>query len=54
VVGVYDQDAPPAGQLDRVARFSVAATLDGEGFADLRGTWTVAGAPAGEPVREAR
>ncbi len=54
VVGVYDQDAPPAGTLDRVARFSVAETLDGEGIADLRGTWTVAGAPAADPVREAR
>ena len=54
VVGVYDQDAPPAGTLDRLASFSVAATADGEGFADLRGTWTVAGAPAAEPVREAR
>ena len=54
VVGVYDQDAPPAGQLDRLVRFSVAETLDGEGFADLRGTWTVAGVPAGDPVWEAR
>ena len=54
VVGVYDQDAPPAGTLDRLASFSVAATSDGEGFADLRGTWTVAGARAPEAVREAR
>jgi ABC-type polysaccharide/polyol phosphate transport system ATPase subunit len=42
-VGAYDQDAPTSGFLDRVARFSVAQTLEGEGIADLRGTWTVAG-----------
>ncbi len=42
-VGAYDQDAPAGGLLDRVARFSVAETLDGEGVADLRGSWTVAG-----------
>jgi ABC-type polysaccharide/polyol phosphate transport system ATPase subunit len=42
-VGCFDQDAPPSGFLDRVARFSVAQTLEGEGVADLRGTWTVAG-----------
>ena len=54
VVGAYDQDAPPAGTLDRIVPFSVAETLDGEGFADLRGTWTVAGSPAGERVQEAR
>jgi ABC-type polysaccharide/polyol phosphate transport system ATPase subunit len=38
--GVLDQDAPPARVLDRVARFAVAAVADGEGVADLRGTWT--------------
>ena len=42
-VGAYDHDAPPSGFLDRVARFSVAHTLEGEGVADLRGAWTVAG-----------
>ena len=42
-VGVADHDAPPGGVLDRVARFSVPVTLEGEGIADLRGTWTVAG-----------
>jgi energy-coupling factor transporter ATP-binding protein EcfA2 len=42
-VGAYGQDAPSTGLLDRVVRFSVAPTLDGEGVADLRGTWTVAG-----------
>ena len=42
-VGGYDQDAPASGLLDRVARFSVAHTLDGEGVADLRGTWSLAG-----------
>jgi hypothetical protein len=43
-VGVYDQDAPGSGLLDRVARFTVADTLDGEGIADLRGSWSVRGA----------
>ncbi|HYH59409.1 MAG TPA: ABC transporter ATP-binding protein [Thermoleophilaceae bacterium] len=41
--GVGDQDPPFGGQLDRVARFSVAHVATGEGVADLRGTWTVAG-----------
>ena len=41
-VGAYDQDAPLRGFLDRVARFSVSQTLEGEGIADLRGSWTVA------------
>ena len=45
-VGAHDQDAPAGGLLDRVARFSVAETLEGEGVADLRGTWTVAGRAA--------
>ena len=38
-----DRDAPPAGSLDRLARFSVMRTLEAEGVADLRGAWTVAG-----------
>jgi ABC-type polysaccharide/polyol phosphate transport system ATPase subunit len=42
-VGAYDQDAPASGLLDRVARFSVAHSLDGEGVADLRGTWSLVG-----------
>jgi hypothetical protein len=42
-VGVADQDAPPAGSLDRLGRFSVVRTLEAEGIADLRGAWTVAG-----------
>jgi len=42
-VGAYDQDAPESGLLDRVARFSVAHSTDGEGVADLRGTWSLAG-----------
>jgi ABC-type polysaccharide/polyol phosphate transport system ATPase subunit len=46
-VGAYEQDAP-AGLLDRVAGFSVAQTHDGEGIADLRGTWTVAGRAGAE------
>jgi lipopolysaccharide transport system ATP-binding protein len=37
--GVHDQDAPQGRLLDRVARFSVAGVADGEGVADLRGTW---------------
>ncbi len=41
--GVLDQDAPQGRLLDRVARFSVAAVADGEGVADLRGTWTIEG-----------
>ena len=49
-VGVHDHDAPVGSLLDRVARFTVPETLEGEGTADLRGTWTVAGR-AGEPVR---
>jgi ABC-type polysaccharide/polyol phosphate transport system ATPase subunit len=40
--GVLDQDAPQGRLLDRVARFSVAAVSDGEGVADLRGTWDTA------------
>jgi hypothetical protein len=42
-VGVGDHDAPAGAALDRLARFSVPRTLEGEGIADLRGTWTVAG-----------
>jgi energy-coupling factor transporter ATP-binding protein EcfA2 len=42
-VGVHDHDAPAGSLLDRVARFTVPQTLEGEGIADLRGTWTVAG-----------
>ncbi len=34
-----DQDAPSV--MDRLARFSVAATGDGEGVVDLRGEWSV-------------
>src|SRR5688500_11934432 len=40
--GVLDQDAPQGRLLDRVGRFSVAQVSDGEGVADLRGTWQVA------------
>jgi ABC-type polysaccharide/polyol phosphate transport system ATPase subunit len=40
-VGALDQDAPAGVMLDRVARFSIAPTGDGEGTADLRGEWTV-------------
>jgi hypothetical protein len=43
VAGAYDQDAPAGGSLSRVARLSVAKTMDGEGIADLRGSWVVAG-----------
>ena len=48
VGGVLDQDAPQGHSLDRVARFSVASVSDGEGLADLRGTWTIAGTRAQE------
>ena len=40
--GVLDQDAPQGRLLDRVARFSVTRVADGEGVADLRGTWKAA------------
>ena len=49
-VGAYEHDAPAGGLLDRVAGLSVSSTLDGEGVADLRGTWTVAGRPAEHEV----
>jgi ABC-type polysaccharide/polyol phosphate transport system ATPase subunit len=39
--GVLDHDAPPGPMLDRLARFSVTHVSDGEGVADLRGSWTV-------------
>jgi ABC-type polysaccharide/polyol phosphate transport system ATPase subunit len=42
-VGAAGQDAPASGFLDRLARFSVTAVEGGEGIADLRGSWTVAG-----------
>ena len=42
-VGAHPQDAPPTELLDRLTRFSVSSVLDGEGIADLRGSWTVAG-----------
>ena len=38
-VAASDQDAPQV--MDRLARFSVAATSNGEGVVDLRGEWTV-------------
>lgn len=41
--GVWDQDAPPSALLDRLTRFTVAPTADGEGVADLRGLWSVRG-----------
>jgi ABC-type polysaccharide/polyol phosphate transport system ATPase subunit len=50
-VGAHGQDAPQGGQLDRVARFSVARTSDGEGIVDLRGRWIVL--HAGEPAEAA-
>jgi ABC-type polysaccharide/polyol phosphate transport system ATPase subunit len=39
--GAADHDAPAGAMLPAVTRLSVAATLDGEGIADLRGTWSV-------------
>jgi ABC-type polysaccharide/polyol phosphate transport system ATPase subunit len=38
-VAASDQDAPQA--MDRLTRFAIAATSDGEGVVDLRGEWTV-------------
>ena len=38
-VAASDQDAPQV--MDRLARFAVAATSDGEGVVDLRGEWIV-------------
>jgi ABC-type polysaccharide/polyol phosphate transport system ATPase subunit len=38
--GAYGHDAPSGRLLDRVVGFSVAATSDGEGIADLRGRWS--------------
>jgi ABC-type polysaccharide/polyol phosphate transport system ATPase subunit len=38
-VAAAAQDAPQV--MDRLTRFSVAATSDGEGVVDLRGEWTV-------------
>ena len=42
-VGAHPQDAPPADLLDRLTHFSVSGVLGGEGIADLRGRWKVAG-----------
>ncbi len=42
-VGALDQDAPTSPQLDRVARFAVAHSLEGQGIADLRGRWSLVG-----------
>lgn len=47
-VGAHAQDAPPGHLLDRLTRLVVSSAEGGEGIADLRGTWTVAGRRAGE------
>ena len=52
-VGASPEDAP-AGRLDRVRRFSVADTADGEGVSDLRGSWTVGGRPVAEQQEAVR
>jgi hypothetical protein len=49
-VGAHPQDAPPTDLLDRLAHFSVSDVLGGEGIADLRGRWTVAGERQSEEV----
>jgi ABC-2 type transport system ATP-binding protein len=49
-VGAHPQDAPPADLLDRLTHFSVSSVLGGEGIADLRGSWTVAGKSQAEDV----
>jgi ABC-type polysaccharide/polyol phosphate transport system ATPase subunit len=46
--GAAEHDAPASGMLRSVTRLSVASTLEGEGIADLRGSWTVG---TREPVR---
>jgi ABC-type polysaccharide/polyol phosphate transport system ATPase subunit len=51
-VGVRDQASPDAGEVDRVARFSIAPTADGQGVADLRGTWSVVGPREAAGARE--
>jgi ABC-type polysaccharide/polyol phosphate transport system ATPase subunit len=51
VAGALDQDAPPGPMLDRVARFSVTHVSDGEGVADLRGSWTVEAHSESEALR---
>jgi ABC-type polysaccharide/polyol phosphate transport system ATPase subunit len=45
--GAADHDPPASGMLRSATRLSVAGTLEGEGIADLRGSWSVA---AREPV----
>ena len=50
VAGVLNQDAPAGPTLDRVARFSVTHVSDGEGVADLRGSWTFEPAQSGSEV----
>ena len=42
------QDAPPRDHLDRLTGLTVTAAEGGEGIADLRGRWTVAGRRAQE------
>jgi ABC-type polysaccharide/polyol phosphate transport system ATPase subunit len=47
-VGAQAQDAPPGALLDRLTGLTVTASEGGEGIADLRGRWTVAGHKAQE------
>jgi ABC-type polysaccharide/polyol phosphate transport system ATPase subunit len=46
--GAYGQDAPSGRLLARVTPLSVAATSEGEGLADLRGSWSQEGVAAAE------
>jgi ABC-type polysaccharide/polyol phosphate transport system ATPase subunit len=39
--GAAEHDAPPGAILPSVTALTVASTTDGEGIADLRGTWSV-------------
>ena len=51
-VGAAAQDAPTGRLLERLTRLVVTGTEGGEGIADLRGSWTVAGrAGAQEALR---
>ena len=47
-VGALDQHIPAGETLDRVARFSIAPVSEGEGVADLRGSWTFEQARSGD------
>ena len=49
-VGAHSQDAPPGALLDRLTSLVVSRAEGGEGIADLRGSWKVAGRTTQEEV----